>query len=230
MASQTGILGVTTGVDTTRLTPGELPFYTTASGTSFSAPQVAGTIALMLETNPALTASQIKDILQRSATPLPPYYRHEVGAGMLNVHAAVLQSAFAGRKMGFFRAVLERKTVTFATSTIQNFSGTVYTGQTVENNFAIPADTVQSSVNIAWGNIFSPNDLALKLVDANGNVLGSSNNLNAPGFTGKREQLTTSSPMIGTFRAAVTHTAGIGTNQEFFGNVQTTQRTVCSFE
>ncbi|HLM61013.1 MAG TPA: S8 family serine peptidase, partial [Pyrinomonadaceae bacterium] len=49
--SQTGILGVATGVDSSRLLPSELPFYTTASGTSFSAPQVAGAIALMLETN-----------------------------------------------------------------------------------------------------------------------------------------------------------------------------------
>jgi serine protease AprX len=99
-ASQTGILGVAMGVDSSRLTPGELPFYTTASGTSFSAPQVAGAIALMLETNPSLNPLQIKHILQRTATPLPPYYRHEVGAGMLNVHAAVLQSAFPFWKEG----------------------------------------------------------------------------------------------------------------------------------
>ena len=54
------------------LSAGELPYYTTGSGTSYSAPQVAGVIALMLEVNPNLTPAQIRDILQRTATPLPP--------------------------------------------------------------------------------------------------------------------------------------------------------------
>ncbi len=220
--SQTGISGIANGADTTRLTPGELPFYTTASGTSFSAPQVAGTIALMLETNPNLTPAQIKNILQNSATPLPPYFRHEVGAGMLNVYAAVLQSAFAARRMGIFRSVLERKIVSFATSDTQNFSGTVALGSTVETPVNISSDAVQSTVKIAWGNIFTTSDLALKLVDGSGNVVGSSNYLNTPGFTGKREQLTLNSPPTA-LRSVVSHTAGVGTNQEFFGSVQTTR-------
>src|SRR5207237_502169 len=59
------------GADTQRLTAGELPYYTTDSGTSFSAPQVAGAVALMLEANPSLQPADIKDILSRTATPLP---------------------------------------------------------------------------------------------------------------------------------------------------------------
>jgi hypothetical protein len=82
------------GSDLLRLTPAELPFYTTATGTSFSAPQVSGAIALMLEANPTLTPAKVREILQRTATPLAPYYAHETGAGMLNVHAA--QSAPVG--------------------------------------------------------------------------------------------------------------------------------------
>ncbi len=58
----------------------------------------------MLEANPRLTPAQVKDILQRTATPLAPYYAHEVGAGMLNAHAAVLEAAFPARRMGQFRA------------------------------------------------------------------------------------------------------------------------------
>ena len=222
LATQTGTLGLVTGLDTSRLTPGELPYYTTASGTSFSAPQVAGAIALMLETNPALNTAQIKEILQETATPLPPYFRHEVGAGMLNVHAAVLESAFPNREMGLFRAVLERRAIKFATSTTQTFSGTLTSGSTVENNINIPANTVQSAVHIAWGDMLSVNDLALKLYGADGYLRGESNCLNAPGLSGKREKVTVNSPVSGTWRAAVNHTAGIGTTQTFYGAVETT--------
>lgn len=45
------------------------PWYAYVSGTSFSAPIVAGTISLMLSANPALTHSQIVDGLKRSARP-----------------------------------------------------------------------------------------------------------------------------------------------------------------
>ncbi len=220
--TQTGTLGAA-GADSTRLTPGELPFYTTASGTSFSAPQVAGAIALMLEANPALSSAEIKDILQQTATPLPTYFSHEVGAGMLNVHAAVLQSAFPERKIGIFRSTLDRKSVSFFTSTTQTFSGMLVPGSAFETNIDIPNDTIQSTVQIAWGNIFSLNDLALKLVGADGNTRGESNYLNLPGLTGKREQVTTNSPAPEKQRAVVNHTGGVGTNQEFFGAVELTR-------
>jgi serine protease AprX len=222
LATQTGTLGLITGLDTTRLTAGEMPYYTTASGTSFSAPQVAGAIALMLETNPSLNTAQIKEILHETATPLPPYFRHEVGAGMINIHAAVLKSAFPNRKMGLFRSVLDRKAIKFTTSTTQNFSGTVTPGSLVETNINVPVNTIQSAVNISWGDIFSPNDLALKLYGADGFLRGESNNLNAPGLSGKREKITLNSPTSGTWRAVVNHTAGIGTTQNFFGAVETT--------
>jgi serine protease len=49
--------------------------YSTSSdpsfGTSFSAPLVAGTAALMLSVNPALTATQVRTMLQSSARPFP---------------------------------------------------------------------------------------------------------------------------------------------------------------
>src|SRR5207253_9580815 len=140
----------------------ELPFYTTANGTSFTAPQVAGTIALMLEANPTLKPAQVRDILQRTATPLLPYYEHEVGAGMLNTHAAVLEAAFAQRHMGFWRAALDRGQFSFVSDDPQEFSGAV-TNQS--NNFntslQVPENTVCASVQIAWGPDNSNNDLDL---------------------------------------------------------------------
>src|SRR5690606_15703847 len=64
----TGAAGVA-GADSERLGLTELPYYTTASGTSFSAPQVAGAVAMMLEADPSLIPAEIKDILMRTATP-----------------------------------------------------------------------------------------------------------------------------------------------------------------
>jgi serine protease AprX len=64
-------------------------FYAAASGTSMATPHVSGTVALMLEANPALTPDQVKSALQASATPMPAYERHEVGAGYLNAYGAV---------------------------------------------------------------------------------------------------------------------------------------------
>jgi len=221
LGTQTGTLGFADGADSKRLTPGEVPFYTTASGTSFTAPQVAGAIALMLEANPKLRPEEIKDILQRTATPLPKYFSHEVGAGVLNTYAAVLESAFSDRKMGLFRASLLANEITYQTSVSQIFNQTVQPGNVVSNEFDISGDTVQANVNIAWG--MGVNDLSLKLFDTNGTLIGNSNYLNVPGFTGTQEKLVVNNPRPQIFKADVQHTGGIGTSQKYFGVVETTR-------
>jgi serine protease AprX len=222
LGTQTGTLGVG-GADTQRLTVGEMPFYTTASGTSFSAPIVAGTIAMMLEANPNLRPAEIKDILQRSATPLPNYFNHEVGAGMLNAYAAVLESAFPWRRTGLFRSVLDTKTVGFTTSTIKNLSGSVSPNSALDATVSIPANTVQTSVNINWGDLTSPNDLGLRVYSTDGALRGESNYLNLPGLTGKREKVTIRNPIDESWRVSVRNSLGIGTTQNFVGTISATQ-------
>jgi len=67
--------------------------YTSVSGTSFSAPMVAGAAALVISANPSLTSSQVEHILESSADDKgalgwDPYF----GYGRLNVGNAVAQA------------------------------------------------------------------------------------------------------------------------------------------
>jgi len=206
------------GADTSRLNASELPYYTTSSGTSFSTPQVAGAIALMLEANPNLSPAQVKDILQRTATPLPPYYRHEVGTGMLNVHAAVLQAAFPERSLGTWRGTLDRGQVQFINDPSSTFSGLVQLGGISTATLAIPSNVLMASVQISWGPLSSVNDLGLKVYTPTGQLNSQSNSINLPGLTGKRERVAIGNPAAGSWQANIANTLGVSTGpQEYVG-------------
>lgn len=67
-------------------------WYLTSSGTSFAAPYVTGTVALMLSANPNLTTNEIDSVLRISATnidSLNTAYIGKIGAGRLNSAEAV---------------------------------------------------------------------------------------------------------------------------------------------
>ena len=71
--------------------------YDYSSGTSFSAPQVSGVIALMLSVNPNLTPAEIRNILRNSANKISEYtytngWNQEVGYGLLDAYKAVIQA------------------------------------------------------------------------------------------------------------------------------------------
>jgi serine protease AprX len=216
----TAVSGIA-GADTQRLSATELPYYTTATGTSFSAPQVAGAIALMLEVNPNLTPADVKDILSRTATPLPRYFFHEAGAGMLNTYAAVLEAAFPERHMGGFRSTLSSNAIRFVTRTSQRFDQTVVPNVANSTNVAVPQNTIQIGVNIYWG--LSTNDFGLRVYDQSNSLLGESNYLNLPGFTGRREKVVLRNTVSQTVRASIFHSGNVGTSQQVFGAVEVTQ-------
>ena len=220
-APTTTSVGGLGGADAQRLTPGEMALYTTASGTSFSAPQVAGAVALMLETNPNLRPADVKDILSRTATPLTKNFYHEVGAGMLNTYAAVLESAFPNRRMGAFRSTLSRNSVQFTTSTSQSFTEMVFPGVARSVNVTIPVNTVQASVGISWAP--SVNDFGLKLYNSSNTLVGESNYLNLPGLTGRREEIVLRNPTNQVFRSVIQHTLGTGLSQNVYGAVEVTR-------
>ena len=63
--------------------------YLSLSGTSMSAPVVAGSVALMLQADPSLTPNLVKAILQYTAQVYPGYNALTEGAGFLNTKGAV---------------------------------------------------------------------------------------------------------------------------------------------
>jgi serine protease AprX len=75
------------------LLPGDRP-YLSLTGTSMASPVVAGTVALMLQANPALTPNMVKAILQYTAQSSPQYNALTQGAGFLNSYGAVQLARF----------------------------------------------------------------------------------------------------------------------------------------
>lgn len=64
------------------------PHYQHADGTSFAAPIVSGIVAQMLEINPKLTPTKVKEMLCQTARKLPDVPAERQGAGVVNpVHA-----------------------------------------------------------------------------------------------------------------------------------------------
>jgi subtilisin family serine protease len=67
-------------------------WYLTNNGTSFAAPYVTGTVALMVAANPCISNEEIESLLRESAVnidALNPSYAGQLGAGRLNAASAV---------------------------------------------------------------------------------------------------------------------------------------------
>jgi serine protease len=86
-------IGLILGLSNNGTTVPQDPTYTFAAGTSFSAPLVSGTVALLLARDPLLTAGQVLDIITGTTRPFPKGTECSVpylcGSGMLDAGAAV---------------------------------------------------------------------------------------------------------------------------------------------
>ena len=114
--SSTGLTNLVGATADTELAPAMIPFYTQMSGTSMATPFTAGVVALMLDADPTLTPDEIKQILIETATRMPGYRDHEVGAGYLNAHAAVDKvfhraKAYTNRQEPTFNATLTTENI-----------------------------------------------------------------------------------------------------------------------
>ena len=87
-------------VDTTYPSARIDPIYFRGSGTSFSAPQVAGAAALLLQQRPSLTNNQVKAMLTGTADPLSGVPATAQGAGELDIRSLLNAPAATGANAG----------------------------------------------------------------------------------------------------------------------------------
>ncbi|HEY4553402.1 MAG TPA: carboxypeptidase regulatory-like domain-containing protein, partial [Bacillaceae bacterium] len=77
--------------------------YNTISGTSMATPHVAGAIALLLSANPGMTIDEVSSLLKNTARKeahMGSLPNDLYGTGIVNIHQAVTEAAFAGELSG----------------------------------------------------------------------------------------------------------------------------------
>src|SRR5262249_7895593 len=141
------------------LLPGTVPTaylpYLSLSGTSQAAPVVAGTVALMLQANPALTPNAVKAVLQFTAQSYAGYDLLTQGAGFLDAHAAVQLT----RYLAMPAAVPYPDDTTWSRQLL--WAGRVVGGRLTPDATAWTSDwgaaTAASGDPVVWGTICSMN-------------------------------------------------------------------------
>ena len=218
--------GLATGLasaanDLTNIPSQYLAHYTMSSGTSFAAPHVAGTIALMLEANPGLTPDQIKTMLQETASPMLGYSNYEVGAGYLNTYAAV-QMAALGTPYGQFRAQLPSSNFNISHDPVVSFNGQAAPLSTSVVHFQIPTGTLFASIEVAWTTWSITNPLSVTISDGNSSIASVPPSLLAgQGF--KKMGISLTDPAPGNWSISVFNSSLplVGSVQKFNGAIET---------
>jgi serine protease AprX len=208
----------------------ENPLYTSASGTSMSAPHISGIVALMMEARPGLSAQNVIDIIEGTAVSMPDYEYWQVGAGFVDSLAAV-QAAEKGQIK--FPPSTKGKTPAYQLVSGQDWTGTVlpagYTLFGVSN--ALAHDTtveVGSGVDALYAEIEWANQnesVYLFLHDPDGNEVESSAALTDIGSVRFRTVVTTN-PDPGTWTIRVVGRVNAVTDYRgFYGLYQETTKT-----
>jgi serine protease AprX len=118
--------------------------YLSLSGTSMSAPVVTGTVALMLQANPALTPNSVKAILQYTAERHGGYDPLTEGAGFLNALGAVQLSQY----------LLSPSADNYPDDS--TWSKTVIWGNQLVRGGRLTADATAWGTDVVWGSTQTP--------------------------------------------------------------------------
>jgi serine protease AprX len=118
--------------------------YLSLSGTSMAAPVVSGTVALMLQANPALTPNEVKAILQYTSQTYANYDRLTQGAGFLNAKGAVELARFLAAP----------SSVPYPST--DGWSTQLIWGHRLVQGGQLSADANAWSTNVLWGATAAP--------------------------------------------------------------------------
>jgi serine protease AprX len=178
--------------DAETLDPGHLPFYTHMSGTSMATPHVAGIIALMLEANPHLTVSQVKDIIERTATNMTGRLPWEAGMGHINAYAAVAEAA--GVRSGYGATVNGLREFN-ANALLAPGGAPIPFSIDFSPYGEVESVPFEVGANVAWvtATADTTSTVAVVLTDPDGNRYGSAIGIPAP-IAGNDGHITTGGP------------------------------------
>ncbi|HZF12645.1 MAG TPA: S8 family serine peptidase [Thermoanaerobaculia bacterium] len=203
------------------LAPADLPFYTEISGTSMATPFVAGTVALLLSVDPTLSPDAVKSILTQTASQMPGFSEFEVGAGYVNVYAAVDKAFHRNKPYGTYGGPqdLQHYNLAISTNTVAqqpfhidyNPAATPGPGSANATTFTVQAgisvlDVFASHIDdaLATGN---GNTVGLLLTDPHGKVYSSG--IALPILDTPNREVVVANPAPGSWRLEVRGVRGL---------------------
>lgn len=172
-ASLSSLSALSIGDDSEVMAPNHVPYYTSMSGTSMSAPHVAGIVALMLEANPNLSWREVKAILQETATNMPGREMWEAGAGYANAYAAVKSVVDESLNFGSTTKVERDFNAKALTSVQAEYADTVTFSPVGESEGTVIPVKADASMVMVRANI-DDNTVGLSLTSPSGKRYGSS--------------------------------------------------------
>ena len=172
-ASLSSLSALSIGDDSEVMAPNHVPYYTSMSGTSMSAPHVAGIVALMLEANPNLSWREVKAILQETATNMPGRETWEAGAGYANAYAAVKSVVDESLNFGSTTKVERDFNAKALTSVQAEYDDTVTFSPVGDSEGTVIPVKADASMVMVRANI-DDNTVGLSLTSPSGKRYGSS--------------------------------------------------------
>src|SRR5690349_687592 len=190
-----------------------VPSYTYSSGTSFAAPSYCGALALAIEADPTLQPDELKQLYEDTATAMPGYAPWEVGAGYINVAAAVDRAANRNKPYGSFNNTHQQFNAAFTTNAEVTPYHFDFSPASAPGTYTKPftvrqgASSVLARMHYNGDPATASNTLILNLFDPNGTRY---DQLILPALTANNVSLEVKDPLAGNWTLEVSGFTPVG--------------------